>query len=162
MFTQQNLEVFLKEHLPVQLNKLHPQLTPRWGQMNVQQMTEHLSLTFLMATGQFKVKLTTDAEKIPVFKRYLMDPSKDFPQNFQNPLLPAAPIPVTTAGLNEARTGLMQSVEKFFVFFTENPAAVTLNNVWGELNYLEWMVMNYKHIKHHFAQFGIALSAMDG
>lgn len=158
MFTQQNLEVFLKEQLPVQLNRLHPQLTPLWGQMNVQQMTEHLSLTFLMATGQFKVTLTTDAEKIPVFKRYLMDPSKDFPRNFQNPLLPATPIPVTTAGLNEARTGLLQSVEHFFVFFTENPTAVTLNNVWGELNYTEWMVMNYKHVKHHLAQFGVEVN----
>lgn len=156
MFTQQNLEVFLKEHLPVQLNRLHPQLQPLWGRMNVQQTIEHLSLTFLMATGQFKVKLTTPEEKLPLMKRVLLS-DKEFPKEFQNPLLPKDPIPVSTADLNEAKEGLKQSIENFFLYFKENPEAVTLNNVWGPLNYYEWMVMNYKHIKHHMAQFGVEI-----
>ena len=157
MFTRQTLEEFLKEQLPVHLNAITPELTPKWGKMNVQQMVEHLSFTFLMATGTFQVKLSTEMEKLPLYKRVLMNEEKDFPKDFQNPLLPASPIPVSTANLNEAKTGLKQSMDKFFIFFIENPEVVTLNNVWGELNYLEWMVMNYKHIKHHFAQFGVEI-----
>ena len=153
---QETLEQFFKVQLPLHLDRLTPQLQPLWGRMNVQQTIEHLSLTFLMATGQFKVKLTTPEEKLPLMKRVLLS-DKAFPKEFQNPLLPKDPIPVSTAHLNEAKEGLKQSVEKFFLYFKENPEATTLNNVWGPLNYYEWMVMNYKHIKHHMAQFGVEI-----
>jgi hypothetical protein len=155
MLTEKNeLEHFLKQELPLLLDKLSPDLSPLWGSMNVHQMVEHLGFTFLMSTGKLKVHFTSEPEKIPVLKRFVMS-SRELPRLFKNPLLPEQPIPVSTSSLTEAKKALLQTVDYFFEYYRQKPDAVHLHNVFGELNYHEWLITHYKHIRHHLGQFGV-------
>lgn len=131
--------------------------SPLWGKMNAQQMLEHVCLPFLMATGKLPVPITTPEEKIPVLKRVLMS-DKPFPRLFHNPLLPVEPVPAAGAHLQESKKALMETVQFFLEYFKNHPEATSNHNIYGPLAYHEWLVMNFKHIQHHFAQFGVAVS----
>lgn len=127
---------------------------PLWGKMNVQQMLEHVCLPFLMATGKLPVTLSTPEEKVPVLKRILMS-DKPLPRLFHNPLLPVEPVPAAGAHLQESKKALAETVQFFLEHFKNNPNATSVHNIYGPLNYHEWLVMNFKHIQHHFEQFGV-------
>jgi oxepin-CoA hydrolase/3-oxo-5,6-dehydrosuberyl-CoA semialdehyde dehydrogenase len=64
-------------------------------------------------------------------------------------------MPAAGANLEESKKALKESVAFFLDHYKKNPNANALHNIYGELNYQEWLVMNIKHVRHHFAQFGV-------
>ena len=158
METTEKHEKFLSKKLPLYLNELKTTSAPLWGKMDVQQMLEHLCLPFLIATGKMSVSLTSPQDKIPVLKRILMS-DKPLPKLFHNPILPEIPMPAAVSNLEESKKALRESVAFFLDYYKKNPHATALHNIYGELNYQEWLVMNIKHVRHHFAQFGVEVDA---
>jgi oxepin-CoA hydrolase/3-oxo-5,6-dehydrosuberyl-CoA semialdehyde dehydrogenase len=141
-----------KQFIPI-VRAIDPSVEPRWGKMNLQQMVEHVALFFSISTNKTQFPLTTAEEHLPKYKGFLMS-EKEFRENTKAPILPADPLPVRYAIINDAIISLEQEVNDFFGYFKDDPEKRTLHPAFGELNFEEWVQLHHKHVKHHLRQFG--------
>lgn len=133
-------------------NPPYPQ--PNWGNMDFQNMIEHLKITFDML---FKdIKCVTPAEKLPRQQAFLRS-DRAMPQNFKTPLLPQDPLPHKFENPAEAINQLEKSCDRYLTFWRENPEANVMNPIFGELDQEMWFRFHIKHLNHHFAQFSIVV-----
>lgn len=145
---------FLLEDFPRLLTELNPSTPPAWGQMNVQQMVEHMTDAVLVAAGKIPVKLLTPEKRLPQMVAFLF--SEDpLPQNVKNPLMTEVPAPVRYPDMQTAIAELKRALENFQQVFVENPELEIVNPFFGPLNYEGQIQMLYKHAKHHLKQFGV-------
>ena len=78
------------------------------------------------------------------------------PREFQNPVIPVGLPAYEHASLLIAREQLGEEIRLFHRYFEVNGEDATrAHNVFGELNYYEWLWFHYKHAMHHFMQFGV-------
>ncbi len=136
------------------LDKLNPSTKQLWGKMSPQHMVEHLILAVKSGNGKLKVECSSQPDKIPSLKRFLLSP-RPLPKGFINPLIGEGLLPFEYKSLDEAKSVLKKEVADYYTFFENSPDAVFVNPAFGELNKSEWDVFHQKHFTHHFQQFGI-------
>lgn len=147
-------ENFLRTKLVTYLQRLDPATPPKWGKMNVHQMTEHLADVMQVANGKLKLDIVTPAEKLPLFREFMMS-EKLFKENTKSPVLPAEPLPLRTHTVQAAIGKLQEELISFFEVFDKNHGLKTTHPVFGELDFTENVQMLYKHTLHHLKQFGV-------
>lgn len=149
-------KAFLKNDLPVLVNRLNGDEKAKWGKMNAQQMIEHVSAFFKVSTEKIHFPLTTPVEHLPKYKEFLLS-EKEFKENTKAPatVLPEEPLPMRYSGIQEAKDDLTKSVDDFFEFFKNDSSKKTLHPAFGELNFNEWVQLHHKHVTHHLKQFGL-------
>ena len=149
-------ENFLRTKLVPLLQKLDPATTPRWGRMNVQQMIEHYTTDgIIIASGKANVKeIITPPEKLTRYRDFMMS-DRPFQENTVNPLLNTDPLPVHYKTVQGAIGALQQELILFFNVFEKDPALLTRNPIFGDMNFEENVQLLYKHALHHLKQFGI-------
>ncbi|MFT3979139.1 MAG: DUF1569 domain-containing protein [Ferruginibacter sp.] len=147
---------FLQEGMFERLQPLSETTPAKWGVMNAQQMTEHVTDFFDVSYEKIIFPLSTPEEHLPKYKAFLYS-DKTFRENTKAPaeVLGDTPMPYRTASLDEAKTKLRASVDTFIIFFENNPGKLTLHPAFGLLNFEEWVLLHYKHVVHHFKQFGL-------
>ena len=147
---------FLKDDLLLLVNTLKGDEKAKWGKMNAQQMIEHVSGFFKVATQKIHFPLTTPVEHLPKYKEFLLS-EKEFKENTKAPatVLPEEPLPLRYSTMQEAKDQLKKSVEEFFEFFKDDTSKTTLHPVFGQLNFDEWVQLHHKHVIHHLKQFGL-------
>ncbi len=138
------------------LEHLTEETKPLWGVMNAQEMVEHLTDFFNIATEKVKVELITPEEHLPRYMEFLMS-EKAFKENTKAPvtLIGEKPLPLRYASLEEAKKYLRTAVANFSVYFEENTERKTLHPVFGILNFNEWIRLHHKHVVHHLKQFSL-------
>ena len=144
---------YLKNFIPLLAN-LKGDEKGKWGKMNAQQMTEHVSAFFKVSTQKIHFPLTTPLEHLPKYKEFLWS-DKEFKENTKAPVLPEEPLPLHYATMQLAIDDLKKSLADFFEFFKNDPLKTTLHPAFGELNFDEWVQLHYKHVTHHVKQFGL-------
>ena len=144
---------YLKNFIPLLAN-LKGDEKGKWGKMNAQQMTEHVSAFFKVSTKKIHFPLTTPLEHLPKYKEFLWS-DKEFKENTKAPVLPEEPLPLHYATMQLAIDDLKKSLAYFFEFFKNDPLKTTLHPAFGELNFDEWVQLHYKHVTHHVKQFGL-------
>jgi hypothetical protein len=131
------------------LERLAPDTIPRWGKMNAPQMVAHLTSWARMAGGELTTKT------IPVPLRYF--PLKQlviywlpFPKG-----VPTAPELIARGPTDwAAETAALRA--HIGSFATEDKKAEwPLHPAFGKLTPRAWGVLCYRHIDHHFRQFGV-------
>jgi hydroxymethylglutaryl-CoA reductase len=135
------------------LGTLSSTTLPTWGRMTAQQMIEHLTIAVNVSNGINKIPLITPVDKVEKTKIILLLSDRAMPKFFHNPALPEDPIPCKHANISEAISSLKSALELFKIHFQYDPKKTQLHNIFGELNYTEWLWFHYKHFHHHFAQF---------
>ncbi len=145
---------FLQETLPALLNKLKGDESPVWGKMNTQQMVEHLAGAFRQASDESNTATVTPADQLAAFKAFIMT-EKEFRPNTKNRLLGEEPAPVIHANLQTALADLQKAISEFVQYFEINPGKITINPVFGALNFPEWVQLLHKHAVHHLKQFSL-------
>ncbi len=138
------------------LQKLQPDSTAVWGKMNASQMLEHVADFFQVSTGQITFDLVTPEEHLPKYKEFLYS-DKQFRENTKAPqsVLGDDPLPIRQADFEASRKHLEKAVTDFFEFFHEGENKKTTHPVFGPLNFEEWILLHYKHVRHHLRQFGL-------
>src|SRR3974390_1575060 len=106
-------EKFLKEELIALLRKLPPSLKGSWGKMNAQQMVEHLSGAFRIASGKHKMQPAFSPEITEKYHAFLMT-ENPFKENTPNKLLPDEPEPFKNATMEGAIAELQKEIDGFF------------------------------------------------
>ena len=127
-----------------------------WGKMNSQHMVEHVRDFFNVSIEQIRFGLVTPEEHLPRYKDFLLS-EKQFRENTKAPttVLGEEPMPLRFSSMAEAVTALQKTVEQFNEFFNNNPGRKTIHPIFGPLDFEEWIQLHYKHITHHFRQFGL-------
>ncbi len=134
------------------LEKLNYMSKPQWGKMNVAQMLAHLNVTYDLAydrvqsPANFFVKLM-----LKLLVKPLVTNDKPYKKNSHT-----APVFIIT---NE------RDFEKEKSTFIDNVKKTEANGVaffegkisssFGPMTAKEWSTQFYKHIDHHFTQFGV-------
>ncbi len=138
-----------RKSLAERLSRLRGANKPKWGQMNLGQMLDHLNKAMQMATGELKCT----PKKGPL--RYW--PLRDlaiyvlpWPKGVATApeLLTAEPLP-----WESSRQRLIKRINATAMLpadfaFAEHPA-------FGPLTHKTWGFLTYRHIDHHLRQFGV-------
>jgi hypothetical protein len=145
---------FLRFQLFDALAALDESATAKWGLMNAQQMLEHLADFFDVSYEKLVFPLSVPEEHLPRYKAFLYS-DKDFRENTKAPenVLGETPIAERFGSLDAAKKNLQQSVDNFIKYFEENPGKQTMHPAFGLLSYEEWVLLHFKHVKHHLTQF---------
>jgi hypothetical protein len=146
---------FIQHELTVLLNNLPAGKAGNWGKMNAQQMVEHLSVFFKVATKKIRFPMVTPVESLPKYKEFLLS-DKEFRENTKAPVLPDEPFALRHPSMQNAIKELQGEIDDFILFFENaKPGTTTQHPVFGDLNFEEWVLLHYKHVIHHTKQFGL-------
>ena len=152
---EQKLKFITTDSIPL-FKSLPGNAVGKWGKMNGQQMVEHVSAFFKVSTEKIKFDLVTPVEHLPKYKEFLLS-DKEFRENTKAPasVIGEEALPVRYADMDEALEKLSESITGFENYFKEDPEQKTMHPVFGELNFEEWVLLHYKHVRHHLRQFGM-------
>ena len=127
-----------------------------WGVMNGQQMLEHVAAFFAVSTEKIKFDLVTPLEHLPKYREFLLS-DKDFRENTKAPasVIGEEALPLRYASMEDALENLQESITAIENYFKDEALKTSLHPVFGELNFEEWVLLHYKHVRHHLRQFGM-------
>ena len=145
---------FLKEEFTKLLSDLKAEQKGKWGKMNAQQMVEHMSYSFRVASGRHPEKPAYSPEITQKSYQFMMT-EKPFRENTPNQLLPDEPPVVKNKSMQETSAELQLEIDYFFQVYSENPGMRTINPFFGNLNFEEQVQLLHKHATHHARQFGL-------
>lgn len=147
-------ENFLRTKFVPLLQRLHPDTQAKWGKMNVQQMIEHLTDVFMVASGKMQLPVVTPPEKLAKFREFMMS-EKPFKENTKSPVLSEEPAPLKKHTKEAAIGKLQEELIFFFETFEKDHDKKTTHPVFGVLSFEENIQILHKHALHHLRQFGI-------
>ena len=139
------------------LNGLTENTKPNWGKMTAQQMLEHLETTLLYSIGEPEVeKCFTPEEHLEKYQDSLYNHRK-MPKDFPAPFLPEdGTLPeLKYKNLEQAKEKFLENLQKYQIYYRENPEAEHMHFVFGKLNKEMMELMHRKHFTHHFEQFNL-------
>jgi hypothetical protein len=125
---------------------------PKWGKMNAPQMLAHLNVAYDLAFG--KVSSNNSFIKkflLKLIVKRIVTNEKPYKQNS-----PTAPIFLVSSeqDFSQEKTNLTNNIKlvlsKGPVYFDGKDS-----DSFGPLTAIEWNNMFYKHLDHHFKQFGV-------
>ena len=139
-----------RRQLRERLAALRPDAPSRWGKMNGPQMLAHVNDALRMATGELPVAPRKLPVRFPPLKQLLIY------------VLPF-PKGVPTARELLGRIDQAQFAQEAAAFpemlerFASRPADAPLPDhpAFGPLTRRAWGVLAYRHVDHHFRQFGV-------
>lgn len=146
-----------KDVIKKTLFQLTEQSDPAWGNMNPQQMLEHLEATLHYSMGEPEAKNPNSSiEDLEVLQDSLYTFSR-LPKNFPNPFLSDnEPLPpLVHKNLEDAKEALLDALQKYLIYYRKNPQAEHQHPYFGLLNKEMMELLHRKHFTHHFEQFGI-------
>jgi hypothetical protein len=134
------------------LEKLNYMSKPQWGKMSVAQMLAHLNVTYDFAYGRKNSNLNFFAKfMVKLFVKNIVVGEKSYTKNSRT-----APefIIANERDFEKEKSIFIDNVKKTEadgVAFFEGKE----NSSFGILTSKEWSNLFYKHIDHHFTQFGV-------
>lgn len=134
------------------LDSLTENHQPQWGKMNVAQMVKHCQMPLLVANGKMELQ-----ENVNVFKKLLLKFYKPIMYN-DKPWPHNVTTPVQFKIVDEFELERERQILKVAISEFHNKA---LNMRWPEHPFFghfktdQWGKMQYKHLDHHFKQFGV-------
>lgn len=150
---KEKYEKFLRDVVPVAIQKLKEDSKPQWGDMLPRHMVEHLEVAL---TGSTIVREGTPKELEGTrkeIKEQLIYSPQPMPKFLQNPMFEGGLPPFRHPDLETAKSALLKWLEKFFKTYEKSPEHFAFGMFLGDLFYEEWLVFHYKHLTHHFTQF---------
>ena len=133
------------------LEKLTPETKNVWGKMSPSQMMEHAARVLDMATGRKPIKQAFIGKVIsPFFKKQFLSEKPFSPNSPTGPDFKIKDQP----DFNSTRARLRELIDEFHRL---GPTGLdgNVHGFFGPLTGKEWGESQYKHLDHHFRQFGV-------
>jgi len=140
------------EELERRIASLKPDSPPRWGTMNVAQMTAHCSASLELASGEKRPPRALIGRLIGwAIKPMVL--GNDEPMRRNSPTVEGLVVK-DTRDLEIERQRLLGLISRFVAAgadgCTKHP-----HSFFGRLTPDEWAILMYKHLDHHLRQFGV-------
>lgn len=131
------------------LEQLKADRHPKWGRMNCEQMLAHLSDSLRMALGELAVKPKPSPLKYFPLKQLTIY-WLPWPKG-----VPTAPELIARQADNWQKelVTIQELLDRFGK--AENRKDWPEHPAFGKLSAQDWGVLQYRHLDHHFRQFGI-------
>ncbi len=134
------------------LDELTAESQPKWGKMSVGQMLAHVNVTYEMA-------YTDQHAKPNGFMRFML-------KTFLKPIVcgekPYKPNSRTAPAFLQTEPKVFETEKERLIAFLNKTVELGAShfeqkesNSFGKLTSKEWNNMFYKHLDHHFRQFGV-------
>jgi hypothetical protein len=147
IFKQETTDLLLNR-----LEKLTHQSQPLWGKMDVAKMLAHVNVTYDLNEGRIESKTPFIMKLIlKAFVKPAVVGEKTYPKNSRT-----APVFIITSekDFEKEKTNLIANIKavqaKGEAFFEGRESSS-----FGKLTTKEWNNLFYKHLDHHFSQFGV-------
>lgn len=151
----EKLELYFEQEVPLHIAKLLPETQPLWGTMNATKMLDHLNDPFKLCTGVYPFPEGSIVEKAEKFKVISLLSDRPLPRGFDNPLIQLLS-KSSDIDHEQAKKDLQQGYLDFKTHYKSKGDDYTRpHNIFGYLNYHEWLWFHYKHFSHHLAQFAV-------
>lgn len=139
-----------RDSIRERLEKLHAGAPRQWGKMNCGQALAHCAIALEVATGDRPRKQQLIGKIFAPFVRKSLLGEKPFSRNS-----PTDPIFVVTddRDFESERRRLTDIITRFCELGPGN-ASKQVHSFFGRLSGEEWGLLMYKHLDHHFRQFG--------
>lgn len=140
---------FAYAEIQERLNKITPETKPNWGKMDVGQMLHHCQKPLEIALQQKNHKLKSNLLAKWFFKKSLYN-DKPWVKNLPTPKAFKVVDPKEFITEKSVLEGLMKefNAQKDKKDWPPHP-------VFGSFTTDQWGMMQYKHLDHHFRQFGV-------
>ena len=138
-----------REELLARAGKLRPEAPAQWGKLNCSRMLAHVTDGLRMATGELRVAPKSSPLKYTPIKQLIIY-WLPFPKS-----APTAPELLARAPgewereVSQFRDALQQFVSR------KDEQQWPAHPAFGNLSNKDWGVLVYRHIDHHFKQFGV-------
>jgi hydroxymethylglutaryl-CoA reductase len=142
------------DEVRVTLSKLNKDSKPVFGQMNAQQMIEHLSAITQIANGNWNIDVFVTDEKSARRKPFL-DSENELQMGFRASYLSDGPAELKFNSIKEAIDDLDYQVQQFVMVFKKEEDRTVVHPFFGELDFEYWKKFQVKHFTHHFKQFDL-------
>jgi hypothetical protein len=133
------------------LSQLTPNARAQWGRMNVHQMICHLDDSFRVGTGEKFASPASNFFTKSVVRWVALRTSMPWPQG-------AKTRPEVEQGLGGTppmdwesdRARLRKTMADF-----AGRSTFGSHPLFGEMSHSDWLIWGYRHVDHHFRQFGV-------
>ena len=140
-----------RRELHARLDRLTPDMKPRWGSMTCGEMVAHLVEGMRMGTGEFPTKprrVFTRRWPLKYLFIYFFPLAKGIPAPARQLVTKGQEVDWNTALANFRRT-----IDEFPT--RDRNAAWPEHPYFGRMTGSDWGVMAWKHADHHLRQFGV-------
>ncbi len=134
------------------LEKLNYMSKPQWGKMNVAQMMAHLNVTYDLAYDRIQSPASFFTRiMLKLFVKPIVTNDKPYKKNS-----PTAPVFIIADERDFEKekaifiNNIKETEAKGAAFFEGKISAS-----FGKMTAMQWNTQFYKHIDHHFTQFGV-------
>jgi hypothetical protein len=149
------LENYFEQTMPQLIDGLVLDTKPVWGSMNATQMLDHLNDAFNLSIGVHNIGDEMISDKWEKYKGIGLISDRPISKNFTNPIFSLLE-KTKEVEHEEAKQNLQKGFQLFKQTFAQKSDDFkTPHNMFGYLNYHEWIWFHYKHHSHHFAQFDL-------
>lgn len=138
-----------QEEIRKRLEKITPESKSAWGEMNVAQMLTHCSKSMQMPTGELMPTLSPMRFIGQFFKKKVLGEGS---LGRNSPTAKEMKV-VDVREFNSAKQEFLESYTKL-IQGGESGAIAKNHPFFGKMTAKEWGRINYKHLDHHFSQFG--------
>lgn len=141
----------VKEEILKRMGQLSPESQPAWGSMDVAQMLKHVKTTMKVASGETSLSPPPWYFKLAIpFYRSLLYNDKPWKQNIRT----ARELRMTKKeDFLLERQELSETIDDFLKL--PFPGGKLKHPIFGWFTKEQWGKMQYKHLDHHFRQFGV-------
>jgi Protein of unknown function (DUF1569) len=138
-----------RESLLARLERLGPNAEARWGKFTAPKMLAHLNDTLRMSAGELPVSFKKTPFRFPIVKHLIVYVA---PWPRGAPTAPELLSRGNQAAWEEERADFPKAV----ACFAERPADASspIHPAFGRLSRRAWGRLAYRHVDHHFRQFG--------
>ncbi len=136
------------QDLRKRLDSIPATATPLWGKMNAAQMFKHCQYPIQTALGKEKIQMKGNFIIRLLFKKMLYSP-KPFKKNTPTPKRLQI---VDRYDFESEKEKLDQWMQE--LWYDRNNENRRKHPVFGHFTKEQWGIMQWKHLDHHFKQFG--------
>lgn len=135
------------------LNKLTNETTPAWGKMNAAQMLAHLNVAYDITYEKVDIKAPSGFVKLmfKLFLKKIVVGEKPYSKNSRTAPYFLVSDDREFEAEKEKLAAYIRKVEKDGESFYDGKESPSF----GKLTAQEWSNQYYKHLDHHFTQFGV-------
>lgn len=149
-----NHKDFFQDEAPTILGRLKPDQKPEWGEMNAIEMVDHLLAGMKLFLSKTVTELETPEEYLPKYKAFLMS-DKGFKPGAKKPLDYEKYETLNTKGFEALKSAFNEKLKEFDEITAKDPEFWSFHPSFGKLNAEETRQLHFKHLRHHFRQFGL-------